>query len=255
MASRISQTKVDDAAIAPSPNNLIQTPGGNVKPNKNDSILLSTNPGGINNDNVVKKLDEMNNYLKQPKEIKNVVELNDSRLIKKVDELIVSSKKSQEVKDVKPTQISVSLEKITGLYSLVKKMDELVSVNKKPEEIKDVTPKQISVNWNDSNLITKLDKLINSNIDKKTMEVPKIAPTYTDITNNYTTNTTDNRVTATTPEKAVRNMPESKDKNDDRIDRLLSFMENNKDRPINVNSTLSLDIIKFGTAVGMSSRA
>jgi hypothetical protein len=100
MASRISQTKVDDAAIAPSPNNLIQTPGGNVKPNKNDSILLSTNPGGINNDNVVKKLDEMNNYLKQPKEIKNVVELNDSRLIKKVDELIVSSKKSQEVKEL-----------------------------------------------------------------------------------------------------------------------------------------------------------
>lgn len=45
MASRISQTTVDDAAIAPSPNNLIQTPGGNVKPNKNDSILLSTNPG------------------------------------------------------------------------------------------------------------------------------------------------------------------------------------------------------------------
>ena len=87
------------------------------------------------------------------------------------------------------------------------------------------------------------------------MEVPKIAPTNTDITNNYTTNTTDNRVTATTPERAVRSMPESKDKNDDRIDRLLSFMESNKDRPIVVNSEISMDTVKVATAQLKSSRA
>ena len=283
MASRISQTKVDDAEIAPSPNNLIQTPGGNVKPNKNDSILLSTKPGGLNNDNVVKKLEEMNNYMKQPKEIKNVVELNNDSLVKKISEITDKNKQSTEVKELKPVQVSVSIDKVSSLDnmvkelenltatikqpkeiknvveinndSLVKKISEITDKIKQPEEIKNVTPKQISVNLNDSNLITKLDKLINSKPDKTTMEVPKISPSYTDITNNYTTNTTDNRVTATTPERAVRNMPESKDKNDDRIDRLISFMENNKDRPINVNSTISMDTVRVGTALGMSSRA
>jgi hypothetical protein len=265
MASRISQTKVDDAAIAPSPNNLIKTPGGNVKPNKNDSILLSTNPGGINNDNVVKKLEEMNNYMKQPKEIKNVVELNDDRLIKKVDELIVSSKKSQEIKDIKP-QVSVSLDKISGLDNLVKKVEDLTTytqglkeitgefAKKQPEEIKDVTPKQIDVNLNDSNLLTKLDKLINNNIDKKTMEVPKVSPSYTDITNNYTTNTTDNRVTTVTPEKATRNMPENRSNNDDKLDRLISAIDGIKDRPIVVNSEISMDTVRVATAQLKSSR-
>lgn len=183
--------------------------------------------------------------MKQPKEVNNVVKIDNDKLVKQISDIADKIKQPKEIKNV------VELNN----DSLVKQIGDLIVSTKKTEEIKDLTPRQVSVNLNDSNLITKLDKLINSKSDKTTMEVPKISPSYTDITNNYTTNTTDNRVTATTPERAIKNMPESKDKNDDRIDRLISFMENNKDRPINVNSTISMDTVRVGTALGMSSRA
>lgn len=63
--SATPESSIKDGLISPSAGNRILTPGGVVNTDRNDYIMASTNPGGLNNDAVLSKMDELINVMKK----------------------------------------------------------------------------------------------------------------------------------------------------------------------------------------------